>query len=376
MNDIVIEYSITLEWFMIHPFWLLNSALLGLLFLAYCTLRLLQIQIPERSSIQPKAKQLSEQITFVNIEKIYKKDLFNTVIEQVLPQSIVPEPLPKPPIIPRASEPQVSQSQIEPKFLDPLNIKLIGIFFVGPNKKENSAIIQNNTTNEEMTVMIGSKIQDASVIRIFRNKIIILRLNGQQEILYLREEDAKADNAYGYSEDWNDVIIKMNDYEYNINLQEFMVRISNIGELLYSLGVTTAYKNGKSIGCRIGVTDPKSIGFFLGFKTGDIITTINNKPILTTQDRLDVLQDIGKNNVTSIFVEGLRNGRKIVLTYTLKNVVIKPFSGNLNNKIALYDSVLQSVEHKKNLLTNTQNYLKTEERAMLSSKGKKNKFRY
>jgi len=362
--------------YMIYPFWILNSALLGLLFVAYVILRLLQIQIPERSSIQPKAKLLPERVTFVNIEKIYKKDLFNTVKEQVPPKQLAPEPLPMPPAIPRVSLPQVPPAQAEPKFLDPLNITLKGIFFVGPHKKENSAIIQNNTTNEEITVIVGSKIQDASVMRIFKNKIVILRLNGQQEILYLREEDAKVDNAYGYSDDWNDVITKVNDYEYNINLQEFMVRISNVGEFLYMLGVTTAYKNGKSIGCRIGVTDQKSLGFFLGFKTGDVITMINGKPILTTQDRLDVLQSTANSAVDSIIVEGLRNGKKLELTYTLKNVVIKPFPGAKNTKVTLNEAILKSPEYKKDLLVNTQNYLKTQERAMLSTKGKKNKSRY
>lgn len=358
--------------YMIHPFWILNTSFLILLFVSYAVFQLLQIQIPERSIIQPKTKQLPERVTVVNIEKIYKKDLFNTIKEQK-PKPMSPEPLPRPPEIPRVPAPQIPAPQVEPKFLDPLNITLKGIFFVGPNKKENSAIVQNNTTNEEVTISVGSKIQDASVMRIFRNKIVILRLNGQQEILYLREEDAKIDNAYGYSDDWSDVITKINEYEYAINLQEFMVRISNISELLYVLGVATAYKNGKSIGCRIGVIDAKSLGFFLGFKTGDIITTINNQPVLTTQERLDALQSIGKENIDTVILEGLRNGKKLTLTYSLKNALIKPFFDQKNNKKNINESMLKHSEYKKNLLVNTQNYLKTQERAMMNTKGKKNK---
>jgi len=361
---------------MIHPFWILNSALLALLFIAYALLQLLQIRIPERSVIQSKAKQLSEQITLVNIEKIYKKDLFNTVKEEKQKPVIAPEPLPKPPEIPRVSAPGLPNLQTEPKFLDPLNITLKGIFFVGTNKKENSAIVQNNTTNEEITITVGSKVQDATIMKIFRNKIVILRLNGQQEILYLREEDAKIDNAYGYSDDWSDVIAKINDYEYSINFQEFAVRIANISELLYILGITTAYKNGKSVGCRIGVIDAKSLGSFLGFRTGDIITMINDKPVLTTQDRLNALQYIEKEKVETIVLQGIRNGKKITLTYLLKNAIVRPFFDLKNNKKIINGSAPKSSEHKKNLLVSTQNYLNTQEHAMLSTKGKKNKFRY
>src|SRR6185436_5498331 len=111
---------------------------------------------------------------------------------------------------------------------------------------------------------------------------------------------------------------------FQINLQEFMLRIANVGELLYALSITTAYKNGKSIGCRVGVTDENSLGAFLGLKTGDIVTMINDRPILTTQDRLEILQEIGQNKFESLHVSLLRNGKTISITYYLKNMIVKP----------------------------------------------------
>jgi len=223
-----------------HPFWIINASLLILLFLANVSIRFLQPSVPARESIIQKTKPLQEKIVHVNIEKIYKNDLFNTV-KTIMPAEITVEPLPAPPILPKISLPMTPPTQPEPRFLDPLNVMLKGIFFVGPHKKENSVILQNNTTNEEITATIGTKIQDAVVVRIFKNKVLLLRVNGQQEILYLREEDAKLDTTYGYSDDWNDVITKIDTNTYQISIQEFMVRISNIGQLLYTLGITTAY---------------------------------------------------------------------------------------------------------------------------------------
>lgn len=52
-------------------------------------------------------------------------------------------------------------------------------------------MIADNKTNQEGTFKVGDTVQDAQLIRIFSNKIILLRNNGQQEVLYLREQDAK-----------------------------------------------------------------------------------------------------------------------------------------------------------------------------------------
>ena len=39
----------------------------------------------------------------------------------------------------------------------------------------------------------GDVIEDAQLMRIFSNKVVLVRSNGQQEVLYLREKDAKTD---------------------------------------------------------------------------------------------------------------------------------------------------------------------------------------
>jgi len=346
-----------------HPFWIINASLLILLFLANVSIRFLQPSVPARESIIQKTKPLQEKIVHVNIEKIYKNDLFNTV-KTIMPAEITVEPLPAPPILPKISLPMTPPTQPEPRFLDPLNVMLKGIFFVGPHKKENSVILQNNTTNEEITATIGTKIQDAVVVRIFKNKVLLLRVNGQQEILYLREEDAKLDTTYGYSDDWNDVITKIDTNTYQISIQEFMVRISNIGQLLYTLGITTAYKNGKSIGCRIGVLNEGNVGTFLGLKTGDIVTEINEKPVLTTQERLEVLKEIDSQKTENLPIEILRNGQKIIINYLLKNMIAVP--------LPLKKNVLDTIAlEKKNILQTTQNYLKNQEHAMLKKKQRK-----
>lgn len=347
-----------------HPFWIINASLLLLLFLAHLSIRFLQPVIPVREPIIQKTKPLQEKMVHVNLEKIYKNDLFNT-IKSVEPLEVAPEPLPVLPRLPKVSLPTTPPTPPEPRFLDPLNITLKGIFFVGAHKKENSVIFQNNTTNEEITASVGTKVQDAVVVRIFKNKVLLLRVNGQQEILYLREEDAKLDSAYGYSDDWNDVITKIDNNTYQISIQEFMIRVANMGQLLYTLGVTTAYKNGKSIGCRIGVLDQGNVGIFLGLKTGDIITKINEKPVFTTKERLEIFKEISEQKKETLTVKILRNGQDLSMKYILKNMLTMPLP--LNKDSSKNPTLLE----KRDMLQDTQNYLKNREYTMLKKKQRK-----
>ena len=113
-------------------------------------------------------------------------------------------PFPEPP----AQQKIVIPAIIEPEFLDPLQVTLKGIIVVSSNDSKNRAMIQDNKTMQEGTYKVGDLIQDAQLIRIFKNKIIFLRLNGQQEVLYLREQDAKVDPAYSLSHEWDTVVKK------------------------------------------------------------------------------------------------------------------------------------------------------------------------
>src|SRR5258708_7440748 len=190
-----------------HPFWIVNLGLLSLVLVAFAFVYLSSIKVPMRESIEPtQALPRKELKVAINIKKIYEDDLFGTYTKE-LPQlkrldAVIP--FPEPPVQERIVAPKV----IEPEFLDPLQVTLKGIIVVGSNDSKNRAMIQDNKTTQEGTYKVGDIIQDAQLIRIFKNKIIFLRLNGQQEILYLREQDAKIDPAYSLAHEWDTVIKK------------------------------------------------------------------------------------------------------------------------------------------------------------------------
>ena len=205
---------------MTHPFWILNSTLLLLLGCVGSFIYFSDVSIPERESIEPSRIIKKEKSIQINIRKIYENDLFGTYQKELAQKQAIDfgPPLPQSPQPERFEVPEVS----EPEFLDPLNIILKGIVVVGTHDAKNRAIIEENNTKKELMIKVGEPFEDAQLIRIFKNKIVFLRSNGQQEILYLREQDAKLDPAYALIDSWQDVIEKTEDNVYLVDPQNFI----------------------------------------------------------------------------------------------------------------------------------------------------------
>ena len=302
-----------------HPIWILNSALLFLfavsalfMFFAYAT-------VPERESIEPDGyvRPVQKNEMQINIAKIYQDDLFGTYKKEFSPEN-EPEyvkPTPQPPTPERPMVPEMPR----PQFLEPLNVALKGIIVIGYDESKNRAIIVDEKTAKEKAYKVEDSIEDAQIIKIMNNKVILLRTNGQQEVLYLREHDAKHDPTYTTITGWEMVIKRTGQNEYTINPATFIERVNNLAQFIDLLDLTTVYQRGKSIGCRIGKLEPQSMGVALGLRSSDIIVQINDIPAIDTPNRYAIYQEIVNMNAKdTISVEVVRNGRTIMLYYTIE----------------------------------------------------------
>jgi type II secretory pathway component PulC len=302
-----------------HPFWIINLGLLSLVLAAIAFIFISSVKIPPREDIEPsQVLPRKESKVAINIKKIYEDDLFGTYSKEIphVKQLESTIPFPTPP----AQQKIVIPAIIEPEFLDPLQVTLKGIIVVSSNDSKNRAMIQDNKTMQEGTYKVGDLIQDAQLIRIFKNKIIFLRLNGQQEVLYLREQDTKIDPAYSLSHEWDTVVKKTATNNYLINPKAFIEHVKNLTECIDLLNATTAYQQGKSLGLRIGNLTKSPFGNLIGLQNGDIVTSINNIPAQTTEERLAIYK-----NVTSlkpgntITIKLIRKNRETEIVYTLED---------------------------------------------------------
>lgn len=303
-----------------HPFWLVNDLLFILLLTIIGFMFISRQKAPVGISLMPKSeiKLPKKAISKIDLSKIYMNDLFETyrppapVKEEEAPKIVMPEPpSPKPVKVPLA---------LPPKFLEPLQISLKGIIALS-NETENIAIIQDSKTLATKNYRIGDRIEDAQLIRILGNKIILVRSNGQQETLYVSQYDAELDQKSHWRTNWSSVVQKKGDNNYLLDPFSFMQSVPNLAELIDVFNLITVFKKGKSIGCRVGTLQPKSLGIAMGLQAGDLIESINSIPATTTDLRFEIYQKIISMGLGDVItVNLLRNQSEIIMTYTLQQL--------------------------------------------------------
>ncbi|MCK4650773.1 hypothetical protein KAT08_01230 [Candidatus Babeliales bacterium] len=297
--------------------WILNSSLIAIFTIIMLINSILKQKTPT-IRMKPIAieKLEKKKVRYaINIEKIFKQDIFDTFIEiekKPTKQSFVtPIPSPKTPTIAPPPEPKKYE------FIPHLNITLKGIIF-SPNQVESIVMIEDETKKEKI-YHLSDKIKDAQILKITRNNIVALRANGQQEIFYLRkneEELEKLDKNI-----WQYTIKKINDENYQIDLQRFTNQIQSLGNLMGSLNLVTAYQKGNPIGIRVGQLKENGIGPALGLKQNDIIIKINGIDTANTKNRTkiyDIVFEMQKGETLKTLLK--RNNQNIILNYKLSKI--------------------------------------------------------
>lgn len=353
-----------------HPFWIFNSILTSLVIAAFAFTFFFKQEVPERESIKPKkrAKDVTREVSKINISKIYEYDLFDTYRKEILTpkEPTLATPLPEPP----QPSPMEVPAQPKPQFLDPLQITLHGIMATSDDSN-NLAIILDNKTKREGVYKVGEKIEDAQLIRIFKNKVIFLRSNGQQEVFYLRAKDAQDDPTIAQISDWTNTVRKIAPNNYQIDPVAFVDRVSNLGKLIDLLDLTTSYKDGKGIGVRVGESDIDLFSQSLGLQAGDMIMDIAGIAVTSTKKRKEIYDHIiSLREGDSFKVTLQRNGQLFTLNYTLKEFtesrkVEKTPPPGMVSEFGLTEEQQKILEKKHTFAPTLQEIRKQERRNML-----------
>lgn len=278
--------------------------------------------MPRRVSFEPveEIKPPKHEITKIDLTKIYGNDLFDTYQAPAVPVEEPTESIAKP--LPPPPTPKIIKMPASPppRFLEPLSINLKGVI-VGSDESFDIAIIEDAKEKKSRNYRVGDKIDDAQLIKIFRNKIILIRSNGQQETLYVNQYDAELEQLLAPRSNWNTIIQKVNDTQYSVDPELFVERVTNLAQFIDLLNITTVYQQGISIGCRIGKMQPTSPGLVLGLMPGDIVQEINGLPTATATDRIEIYKRIIESNVgDTISVKLLRKNMPIILFYKLERL--------------------------------------------------------
>ncbi len=303
-----------------HPWWLVNSVLLIIFIIVLIFIFFAQQKIPVRVSFEPsEVKPLKKELPKIDLSKIYTNDLFDTYQSPVIPSGQEAELIKSVPKPPKPEEGRLPVRQ-PPHFLEPLQINLKGII-VGNDESLDIAIIENTKEALSKNYKIGDKIEDAQLMRIFKNKILLVRSNGQQETLYVNPHDAEMEQLLSPLNNWSTIIQKDSDNVYKIDPDLFIERVKNLAQFIDMLNLTTVYQRGLSIGCRVGKMQTGSPGIALGLMPGDIIEQINGISAAETQTRFEIYKTIMDMNIgDTIAVKLRRKNTPLTITYQLEKL--------------------------------------------------------
>ncbi len=304
-----------------NTIWILDSLLLSLFIIIGGFLYFSQETIPKRARLFSEATTVNSKkpLLVVNTTRIYENDLFGTYSSPgAVNESLVLQ-LPEFPLAPPATQ-VLPKPPLPPQFLEPLSYVLSGVFIDNDDSKSR-AIIINNTTQIQKTYSIGDMIEDAELLRIFESSILLVRSNGQEEILFIDKQAAAEDQTFNFNTSWDEVILKQSDILYAIDKLAFTKRIPHLSQFLEVIDATTMYKKGKASGVRIGKIKSESVGMALGLRPADIVLSIDAISAAHTKGRVEIynrIRSIEEDGTISVEIE--RNSEKLHFTYIMKNI--------------------------------------------------------
>ncbi len=298
--------------------WILNCWLVVLFILVSGVVYLLRQEPPpppkraKRELDVPVSRRVAPTI---NLEKIYQHDLFDTYSEREhAPEK---ENLVTP--IPAMQRPTITQPPAirKPEFLPPMNITLKGII-VSSDDNKSIAMIADETKREGI-YHIGDKLQDAQVLKIARNRVVLLRSNGQQEVYHLRGEDTKLGGRV--TKPFELTVRPTEENSFELDPEELKKEVETLGEFIEILGLRTAFESGKPVGIQVGTVNPNEVGSVLGLEKNDIITTINGISTDQQRNRLEIFDTVAALTYGDmVTVELTRGGSPLTLTFELKRL--------------------------------------------------------
>ena len=342
-----------------QPLWIINVSLVLLLLVSQALFFVLQKTVPRRSSLEPDVIKLVEKKidSDVDIKQIYGvNDLFGTFVPEV--PTVAKDLEIHIPAIPEPPKPIPLQIPIEkpPVFIAPLSVTLKGVIYLHDDQDNSLAIIQFKDSKKENNYRIGELIQDAQILKIFPNRVLVVRSNGQQETLYLREEDAQKDLSFEEQKEIEGMKIPFKSGQYHVPLEAFLAQVQSLGQFIDLLDLTTVYQKGKSIGCRVGRAPKGSLATKLGLETDDIIKKIDSIPVTSLNSRVELYDHIIEKKVGDVIhVEFDRSGTSEHYSYVLtdhvggKNIIDDPKTKGKDKKqqVDLRESQVYDMEQQK-----------------------------
>lgn len=176
----------------------------------------------------------------------------------------------------------------------------------GP-KEVARAIIEEK--NEQTSYKIGDDVKGATVLAIYRNKVI-MDVNGQEQMLVIDEAKSKPGTQPRVERPGT------SSRPSPPGPSGITSIMKNLDEYIGSARVVPYFKGGEPYGFRVSNLKDGTMAYDLGIRSGDIIRSVNGVPIRTPEDAFNAYQEM--QNESSVEVELERKGESTTITVPLQ----------------------------------------------------------
>lgn len=184
-----------------------------------------------------------------------------------------------------------------------MGIKLKGTI-TGPSEIAR-AVIEDG--GDQKLYRIGDSVKGATIIAVFRNKVI-LDVNGQQQMLVVEEEPTASRVASRSTAAREPRRPRMASSAGD--------PMKNLDQLVGNARIVPFYRGGQPYGFRVSNVVEGSEIYNHGMRSGDIIKSVNGVPIKTPQDALNAYQELQSGSSVQLEVE--RQGTTTTITVPIR----------------------------------------------------------
>jgi general secretion pathway protein C len=201
--------------------------------------------------------------------------------------------------------------------LKPTDLKLRLLGTVSGDKKDTYAVIEEVGKKQQHLYRVGDTIQNATVKTILREKVV-LHVNGEDEILAIEKKSGKSSSANYAGKSFSPTLNQKDATLEKISLQRTQIdaAVQDINSLMKQVRIRPHFTNGEPDGLRLTGIRPNSIFYRMGLKSGDVITGVDGKDIVSVDDALKLYQNLQSSSDLKVDIK--RMGRSKTLEYHIE----------------------------------------------------------
>ena len=229
-------------------------------------------------------------------------------------------PLPKPETDEETPKPDMSAEPVRTS----LRLKLLGTLVSTAAGWSIGSILDLNN-QKSSTVMVGDRVQNAEVLSIQRDRVIIAN-NGRREYIGAEPGDAapppppiattRPVSEPAGNQPYGAGIKALDESNYEVPRNEVDRALANLNDLAMQARIVPAFKDGQAEGFKLFSIRPDSLYSKIGIVNGDVIKRINGFEMNSPEKALEVYTKLKDANRIDIELD--RNGQSLRKTYNVR----------------------------------------------------------